>query len=280
MEGADSVASEADDVLLPVENFGQGYGTRGLGVSKVSPGSAGEGLQLSEGEVPTSTPSQRLLPDSMLRNHRLSVEEMFLGPGDGVLHGDRGIPWTRPSQLAECLALRCGGLAFPESLQFRPAQFLLFASPFSRRQSTSKILEVGPSEFGLIGQELSQSLVDLGMAFGEAGAEVRSYPFDLEIPLKPIPELIAKTSQRLGQVMIVGVLGELLGAQEILVLEGFPPVLDRVPSGIEDDGVGVEMRIQRPGGLVGEEGADEIPSGSIGVGTVDSDSGRGKGFEL
>jgi hypothetical protein len=216
----------------------------------------------------------------MLGNHRLSVEEMFLGPRYRIFQGDLGIPGTRSGQLAEYLALRCGGLAFPQILQFSSAQFLLFASPFSRCQSTAKILEVGPSEFGLIGQELSQSLVDLGMAFGEAGAEVRSYPFDLEIPLKPIPELIAKNSQRLGQLMVVGVLGELLGAQEILVLEGFPPVLDGVPSGIEDDGVGVEMGIQRAGCLVGEEGADEIPGGSIGVGTLDSDSGRGKGLEL
>jgi hypothetical protein len=36
MEDADTVASEADDVLLPVEDFGQGYGTRGVGMSQVA----------------------------------------------------------------------------------------------------------------------------------------------------------------------------------------------------------------------------------------------------
>jgi hypothetical protein len=51
MEGADTVASEADDVLLPVEDLGLGYGTRGVGMSQVSSGSAGEGLQLTVEEL-------------------------------------------------------------------------------------------------------------------------------------------------------------------------------------------------------------------------------------
>ena len=51
MEGADTAASEADDVLLPVEDLGQGYGTRGVRMSQVSFGSAGVGLQLTVEEL-------------------------------------------------------------------------------------------------------------------------------------------------------------------------------------------------------------------------------------
>gem|GEM_PF-4783321 len=57
MDGADSVASEADDVLLMVEDFGQGDCTRGVGMSKVASRSTGEGLELSERKIPTAAPS-------------------------------------------------------------------------------------------------------------------------------------------------------------------------------------------------------------------------------
>ena len=66
---------------------------------------------------------------------------------------------------------------------------------------------------------------------------------DLKISTRPVTKLITETAKLAGEFMIINILGKFSGAQQFMVLEGFPTVLNRVERRIEDNAVGVQVRI-------------------------------------
>src|ERR1700694_5482846 len=76
--------------------------------------------------------------------------------------------------------------------------------------------------------------------------------------------------------MVIVILGKFPGAQQLMILQRLPTVLDRIKGGVEDDAVGVQMRVKRPRGVVGEQSGGKIAGETFFPDTTCPNAGGGK----
>lgn len=76
--------------------------------------------------------------------------------------------------------------------------------------------------------------------------------FDLKISPCPVAKLITETAQLAGEFVIINILGKFPGAQQFIILEGFPAIFNRVEGRVENNTVRVQMGIKRAGRIVGK----------------------------
>ena len=120
------------------------------------------------------------------------------------------------------------------------------------------VLEIPQRKLRLCCEKLFQFPLDLLMPFGEALAELKGNPFDFEVTSVLIANLIAELPKVLGQLMVVDVLREFAGAKHLVVLEGLPPFLDWIEGRVKDNTVGVQVRVEGAGCVVGKQGSHDV----------------------
>src|SRR5205809_5737551 len=83
---------------------------------------------------------------------------------------------------------------------------------------------------------------------------------------------IAEAAKVSGQFVIIKRLDELSGTQHLVVLKRLPTLFHRIERGVEQNAVGVQVRVQRSRGGVREYCPNEVrcPPGVVGALTTDS----------
>ena len=85
----------------------------------------------------------------------------------------------------------------------------------------------------------------------------------MKISTCPVANLVAETPQFARELVIIGVLGKLPGAQKFVVLESLPTILDLIESGIEHNTVRVQVRVEGTRRIVSEQGGNEVAGGTV-----------------
>jgi hypothetical protein len=97
------------------------------------------------------------------------------------------------------------------------------------------------------------------MPFRELLTQFVRSSFDLEIPARLIPNRVTETPQLTSEFVIIGILGKLPCAEQFVVLERFPAILDRVECRIKNNAVRVQMRVERAGVSCVNSAAAKLP---------------------
>ena len=89
---------------------------------------------------------------------------------------------------------------------------------------------------------------------------------------RAVANAVAELRQFARQFVVIGVLDEFPGTQKFVVLERFPALLGWVERRVEDDAMGVQMRVERARGIMGEQCRREIFGQSIALRVLRSDT--------
>lgn len=110
-------------------------------------------------------------------------------------------------------------------------------------QTTSDFRDVTTRQLRTFFQQLFQGGVDLGIPFRKSITKLGWHSRNFEIAPGLIANSVAETNQFPRQFMVVGIFGILAGAQQLVVLQGFPTIFSFVERRIEDDAMRVQVRI-------------------------------------
>lgn len=133
----------------------------------------------------------------------------------------------------------------PKLPQFVPFEILLLAGAFGGGEMAPQRHHIRTLQLGLVGQQLLQSRVNLCVTLREPVAQVLRDALDLEIAAWPVPHAISEAAQFPGEFIVIGILGKLPGAQQLVVLKRPPPILGGVERCVEHDAVRVQVRVKR-----------------------------------
>ena len=102
----------------------------------------------------------------------------------------------------------------------------------------------------------------------------------MEVAPRLVANPVAERLQFTDQFVVIDVPRELPGAQQLVILERLPAVLDRVIRRVEDDAMRVQMRVERAGGLMGKQGGNEIACQPVALLATHADASGGKRLEF
>ena len=136
----------------------------------------------------------------------------------------------------------------------------MLPTPFIPRQPFAQILDVGTSHFWFLGEQFCHGPVNLPVAFGKAVAEFLGDAFDLKITADPVANRITERTQFAGEFMVISVLGEFSGAKQLVILKRLPAVFDGIKGCVEDNAMGMQMRVKGARRVVREQRRRHIAS--------------------
>jgi hypothetical protein len=142
--------------------------------------------------------------------------------------------------------------------QFIPAQIFLFSCALFRGEFCAKFRDVRATKFRVVRQQPRQRLVNLRVTFGKTLAQFTGNTLNLKIAARQVANSIAEAPQLASEFVVIGVLGKLSRPQQFEILQCLPTVLHLVKSGVEDDAMRVQMRIERSRRVVREQGGGEV----------------------
>jgi hypothetical protein len=209
---------------------------------------------------------------------------MFFRPLHGVSQADTfpdgKILFRSAGKLAQRIAFGFAHLCRPQQLQFFPAQILLLPTPFIPRQPFAQVLDVGTGHFWFLREQFCYRPVNLPVAFGKTVAEFLGDTFDLKITSDPVANRITERTQFAGEFMVISVLGEFSGAKQLVILERLPAIFGSIKGCIEDNAMGMQVRIKGARRVVREQRRRHIASLPVKISATHPDTRGGKRFKF
>src|SRR5579871_379872 len=230
-----SVMRQADDFPFTVQNLTDGNFSGRVFAPKVLTAVTGR-FEVINVERLTSLTFQGGGPKLMFAQNGMPVEQMVFRPPDARFSDWKPIRerfwFGLPDQLGQRLPLMLGNLARPKPFKLTQPDAGDFSTAFSLGDLRAQFLEVAASQFGLLTQQLFNSLVNFVVPFREPGAEFLVSPGDLEIPSRMVLNLITESVKVSRQFVIIDIFHVFPRLQHFVVGKRLPAILDRVIRGV------------------------------------------------
>src|SRR5439155_8923130 len=99
---------------------------------------------------------------------------------------------------------------------------------------------------------------------------------DLKIAARMVADRVSEPANIFGQFMIIHILHVLAGTEHVVVLQRLPTAFSGVEAGVEHDAMGVQMRVQRPGGVMSELRGHDVLCTPVITSSLSAEAHRGK----